>query len=413
MANINLTVVFLLLLIVLFVYFILIYSKNYEYEKIKEMRDLLDLKVRELSELHNVSSAISSLMELSDLLDMVLAIIMDVLKVERISLFLFDENKENLILRAGKGLKPELINNLTIRVGEGIIGKVAQSGEAILIKDIEKEMPELAKKRKEEKRGYKTKSFLCVPLKIKKEVIGVLSVNNKKNEEPFNENDKELLTILATQISVAIENSNLYNNMKDSYKSTIKALSTALDAKDSYTGGHSAQVTKYALPIAREMGLDKEFIEKLEYAGLLHDIGKIGIIENILNKKGRLTDEEFEIIKKHPVIGAEILESIPFLGEIVPMVKYHHERWDGRGYPEGLKGEEIPLGARIISVADTFDAMTSDRPYRKGLPAEIAREEIEKNAGTQFDPKVVEAFLKAYDKGEIKVEKYDYKNRWL
>jgi putative nucleotidyltransferase with HDIG domain len=388
-----------------------VYSKKKDTEEYVVMKSLLDRKIQELGELHNISNAINSVLDLENLLDMVLSVTVDVLKVGRVSLFLFDEKKENLVLKISKGLDRELINNLTIPVGEGIIGKVAVEGKPLLIKDIDRELNKQKKSDSNDK--YSNKSFLCVPLKIKNEIIGVLSVNNKENNEIFNENDLELLIILSSQIAVAIENANLYDDMKDSYKTTILALSNALDAKDSYTGGHSSQVTKYAIPVAEYLGYNKKQLERLEYAGLLHDIGKIGIIENILNKNGRLTDDEFAIIKKHPVIGAEILQAVNFLEDIVPIVKYHHERWDGKGYPDGLKGEEIPLGARIISVSDTFDAMTSDRPYRDGLPAKIARDEIEKCSGSQFDPVVAHAFLKLFDEGKIVVEKYDFKNRWL
>ncbi|MFA7577093.1 MAG: HD-GYP domain-containing protein [Candidatus Muiribacteriota bacterium] len=420
MTEIELIYKFLAIALFLFIALIATNSRNGDRKDVFELKNLLDSKIQELGELHNISSAINSILDLERLLDMVLSVTVDVLKVGRVSLFLFDEDKKNLILKISKGLKKELINNLKIKIGEGIIGKVAETGKPLLIKNIEKEMPELIEKSKHnenqdenKKEHYKTNSFLCVPLKIKNETIGVLSVNDKNNNEIFNENDLELLTILSSQIAVAIENANLYDTMKDSYKSTIKALSNALDAKDSYTGGHSSQVTKYALPIALDLGFDKHFIERLEYAGMLHDIGKIGIIETILNKNGRLTEDEFDVIKKHPVIGADILSSVSFLEDIVPIVRYHHERWDGNGYPEGLKGEDIPVGARIIAVADTFDAMTSDRPYRKGLPAEIARAEIERCSGSQFDPAVVKSFLKLFDEGKIVVEKYESKNRWF
>ncbi|MGM0608614.1 MAG: HD-GYP domain-containing protein [Candidatus Muiribacteriota bacterium] len=409
------TLISKLLVIVLFltIFSVTLFARNDDRKRIFHLKKLLDAKIQELAELHNISNAINSILDVERLLDMVLSVTVDVLKVGRVSLFLFDDKKENLVLKISKGLKKELVNNLKIKVGEGIIGRVAETGEPLLIKDIEKDLPEFIEKKGGQNDKYKTKSFLCVPLKIKNETIGVLSVNDKFNNEPFNENDEELLIILSSQIAVAIENANLYDTMKDSYKSTIMALSNALDAKDSYTGGHSSAVTKYAIPIALEIGMDKEFIERLEYAGMLHDIGKIGIIENILNKKGRLTEEEFAIIKKHPVIGADILGSVSFLEDIVPIVRHHHERWDGKGYPDGLKGKEIPLGARIIGIADTFDAMTSDRPYRKGLPAEIARAEIERCSGSQFDPELGKVFLKLFDNKKIVVEKYDSKNRWI
>jgi len=183
-------------------------------------------------------------------------------------------------------------------------------------------------------------------------------------------------------------------NQEQTYVGTIKALLTALDAKDKYTAGHCSRVTDYAVLIGRVMGLEEEKLKNIEEAGLFHDIGKIGIPEHILNKKDTLTNDEFELIKKHPAIGATIIESISYFAHQSSIVRHHHERWDGRGYPDQLKGEEIPLEARILAVADTYDAMTSDRPYRSRMSKDKALTIIKECMGTQFDPEVVQAFLK-------------------
>ncbi len=175
---------------------------------------------------------------------------------------------------------------------------------------------------------------------------------------------------------------------------TIKVLALALDARDHYTHGHSQQVTEYAVDIAREMGLSFKEIDIIRDAGVLHDIGKIGIPDAILLKPGRLTEEEYAEIKKHPVIGKKILEPVNCLADKIPLIYHHHERIDGKGYPEGLEGDNIPLGARILAVADAYQAMTSDRPYRKALPSLIAIEELKRYKGRQFDPDIVDAFLR-------------------
>ncbi len=187
--------------------------------------------------------------------------------------------------------------------------------------------------------------------------------------------------------------------IKKVFAGALSALANALEAKDVYTQGHSKRVTMLAVEIAREMHLSPIQVEQIKLAGMFHDIGKIGIKDNILNKNGPLTPEEFAEIKKHPQIAVDIIGDL-IDKEILDIVLYHHERYDGKGYPAGLKGEEIPLGARILAVADSWDAMTSERPYRKALPRHVAIEEIEKNAGTQFDPKIASVFLEiiAYGK---------------
>ncbi len=184
-----------------------------------------------------------------------------------------------------------------------------------------------------------------------------------------------------------------YKKLSDSYKNTILALSNAVDARDSYTAGHSERVAKISLLIGKNLGLPDEELKKLEYAALFHDIGKIGIPDSILLKNDRLTDEEFKVIQKHPEMGVNILKSIGFLENILPSIKHHHEKYIGKGYPDNIKGEEIPLGARIIAVADTYDAMTSNRPYRKKLSHKTAVDEIINNKGLQFDERIVDAFM--------------------
>ena len=185
-----------------------------------------------------------------------------------------------------------------------------------------------------------------------------------------------------------------YSKLNLSYKSTIIALSKAVDARDTYTAGHSERVTQISLKIGQALALSPEQLNLIEIAALFHDVGKIGIPDQVLNKPGKLTDEEFNQIKEHPSIGVNILKTIEFLDKTLPMILHHHEKYDGSGYPFGISRETIPLESRIICVADSYDAMTSDRPYRKGLPHSVAVDELIKFKGIQFDPIIVEAFLK-------------------
>lgn len=196
----------------------------------------------------------------------------------------------------------------------------------------------------------------------------------------------------------------LYMDLRNAYFDSIAALASALDASDPYTKGHSDRVTKYAVQTARAMKLSEREIETIEFAGRLHDIGKIGIDRSILRKRSKLNDREWSEMQKHPVMGSEIAGKLKFMKNSEDYVNYHHERYDGKGYPKGLKGEEIPVGARILGVVDAFDAMTSDRPYRPALSADEAVRELERGAGQQFDPNIVEVFVKLIRSGELEVE---------
>jgi len=225
-------------------------------------------------------------------------------------------------------------------------------------------------------------------------LIGIVEAINKANFTKFDFSDALILDTIADVSGVILVTADLYEKLERLFKSIIDSLVASLDARDEYTKGHSERVRLYSTEIARELGFGKNELSRLQLSAILHDIGKIGVPDSVLNKPGNLLPEEYEIIKRHPVIGYEILKYVEDFEDVREGVKYHHERFDGSGYPEGLKGNEIPTFARIIAVADTFDAMTSNRTYRKALPFEVALNEISKGKGTQFDPEIVNAFLK-------------------
>jgi hypothetical protein len=202
----------------------------------------------------------------------------------------------------------------------------------------------------------------------------------------------------------------LYMELRDAYFDSIAALASALDASDPYTRGHSDRVTAYAKKVARAMGLSEREIESIEFAGRLHDIGKIGVDRSILRKRSRLNDREYREMQKHPIMGAEIAGKLKFLKKAEGYVSHHHERYDGLGYPDGLRAEEIPIGARIMGVVDAFDAMTSDRPYRPALSVAIAVQELEKGSGKQFDPYITDIFIRLIKNHEIQVEEHKVQN---
>jgi response regulator RpfG family c-di-GMP phosphodiesterase len=236
-------------------------------------------------------------------------------------------------------------------------------------------------------------SFISVPLKIRLEISGMLNLYSFTRGKKFSEGQRKMLSILADRASSAIDNARLFRNLQDSFQQTIQGFARAMEAKDPYTRGHSDRVMMYAEMIARGLGLAEAEQRKLCTAALMHDVGKIGIPLDALNKPQKLTREEYEVFKQHPDKGRRILEPIEFLRDVVPAVLHHHEQFDGTGYPRGLKGEAIPLHARILAVADTYDAMTSDRAYRKALSHEIAIAELRRCAGTQFDPRIVAVFI--------------------
>jgi putative nucleotidyltransferase with HDIG domain len=343
----------------------------------------------------NFSALINSSLEFGEIRRRSVEAIMELLQCEAGSLLFYDEKKEELYFDVALGEKGEKVKSIRLKLGQGIAGWVALHRKPVLINDVQNDPRFYSQADK--KSGFTTKNMVCVPLLSKGKLLGVVQAINKK-EGNFTPEDLEVLQALSHQIAVAVENAKLYQELKDTFFNVVFALANTIEKRDPYTGGHTRRVMTYSLAIGEELGLSPEELEVLKLSAILHDIGKIGIRDAILLKQSRLTDEEYEIIKKHTIYGEEILKHIKQMEKVIPGVKYPHERFDGRGYPEGLKGEEIPFFARIIAVADTFDAMVTDRPYRKGLSVEEAVNEIKRCSGTQFDPKVVEAFLRVYQK---------------
>ncbi len=239
-------------------------------------------------------------------------------------------------------------------------------------------------------------SLVVERLRARQETIGFLCAISHTRGKRFDEGQRKLLHMVADRASAAIENAKLYEDLQSTFRQTIRGLASAIDKMDRYTAGHSERVAAYAQILAIKLGMDEETVEIVRQSALMHDVGKIGCVMN-LNKPGKLSQEEYEVFKQHPIHGRDILEPISFLHPLIPGVHLHHERWDGAGYPLGLKGQEIPVIARIISVADTYDAMTSDRAYRKALPHEVAVSEIRRCSGAQFDPDVSAPFLDAVE----------------
>ena len=314
----------------------------------------------------------------------------DLIHSPRGSLMVFDDATKELKIVASKNISREVIESTRIKPGQGIAGRAFETGETIFVTD-----PEHNTQYKDFIGSEEQKDpFIALPLKVKDKPFGVLNLHLSHKKESFTDYDLKFLTLLAGESAITLENIKLYESIENFYLEMVQTLARVIDAKDAYTGDHAGRARQKARALAEELHMPDQMIKYVEYAALLHDIGKIGIDGGILSKPGRLTEEEYNEIKKHPAIGYQILSPIHFLGPVAQMVLYHQEWYNGMGYPEGLKGEEIPLGARIVATIDAWDAMMSDRPYRKALSREIGISELSKGAGKQFDPVVVGAFLK-------------------
>jgi HD-GYP domain-containing protein (c-di-GMP phosphodiesterase class II) len=301
------------------------------------------------------------------------------------SVMLLDEKKNIFSVKVAYNISEKVIRETTFVKDENTFGWVVKNKKSLYIKDLEQDK----RFSKKETVDYKIKQLLMVPIIIENEVKGVISLDNAS----FTTDIINLLKSFSEQVAVAINKAHLYQKIQDSYFEIVKALAQAIEAKDPYTHGHSEIVMQYSLIIAEKFNLSKEEKESLKYAAILHDIGKIGVRGIILNNPDGLTVSEYDEIKKHTIIGENIIQPIELLRTIKPLIRHHHEWFNGKGYPDGLSKEDIPLGARILAVADAYDAMKSDRPYRKALTEETAIQEFKRGSGSQFDPKVVEVFL--------------------
>lgn len=365
----------------------------------------------------------------SVLIKMVLRMIVQKLRVNHAGILLHDREKDTYILTVSRGTVGLKVpagfarmdsDNPLIRFfrerqdkkffNDGVL--VLEEAKKILTQNIEQDARQLLERLLYQMEIFK--AVVCIPSYFRDDLLGILILGNKRDEEEFLRDELDFFIALASDVAMAIRNALLFEELqlelernKRLFINTTFALAAAIDAKDHYTHGHTTRVTNICLAIARKLIkknktiFDEKFLENLHIASLLHDIGKIGIPESILNKAGPLDDEERRLMQEHPSVGLTILEPIKELQDAILGVKYHHERYDGTGYPEGLKGEQIPLIASIIAVSDAFDAMTTDRPYRKRLSNEETIEEVKRQGGRQFDPQVVDALVELYQENKL------------
>ena len=355
-------------------------------------------RLENLQALRAIDIAIVKNHDLKQTLDVLVKQITRLLEVDAAVVLLLDPTREYLEYAASKGYNAEFLVHRRLRIGEGTAGLAAESSSIFQISDLQSDpmafidSPLLKQE--------KMRSYFAAPLIVKDQVIGVLELFRRT---PFDPDDEwfSFLKAFAGQAAIAIDNSTLFHDLQRSnqelsqaYDATIEGWSRALDLRDKETVGHTIRVTEMTLHLARLMKFDPDKLTHVRRGALLHDIGKMGIPDAILLKPGPLTDEEWEIMRRHPVYAYELLRPIEYLRPALEIPYYHHEKWDGTGYPLGLKGEEIPLAARIFAIVDVWDALSSDRPYRKGWPPERVYEHIRSQSDTHFDPQIAELFLK-------------------
>ena len=358
-------------------------------------------KLQELSVLYDVSDALANARDIGAVAEEVLAHAAQVISPEWSAFISHDPERSEARVVATRGVG-EAPQRGWCAVEPGCFTWQALSAdEPILVPELS-DTDRMKLRRDVGSLADRMTTLLAVPTCAGGRARGVVLLLNGPGRAPFTSMDARLVRALASQAAVSASHLGLYQESKDMFLSTVWSLASAVDAKDAYTHGHSRRVAQYSSALGHAMGFDAREIERLELSAILHDVGKIGVPEAVLNKPDRLTAAEMAVMRTHPERGAEILASIRAMRDIVPGVLHHHERFDGKGYPNGLKGENIPLIARIILVADTFDAMTSSRPYRSSLPVQVAIDEIRRCISTQFDPRLAEVFVDLAERGIIR-----------
>ena len=362
--------------------------------------DQMKLKQSKLRALMSVGQVINSSLGLRRVLEEVMDSLISLMHAERGFLMLREASGE-FAVQIARGIAHINLDEEAFKVSKTVVRKVVDSGAPILTTNAQADPRFDAQM---SVAAYQLRSILCVPLKLKDDLIGVLYVDNRAHAGIFKENDLELISGFADQAAVAIDSARLFEDLQEShrelekaYQATLEGWVRALDLRDKETEGHTQRVTILTERLARSMGVEGEALVNITRGALLHDIGKMAIPDGILLKPGQLTDDERMLIQKHPVYAYQMLSPIAFLVPAIDIPYCHHEKWDGSGYPRGLRGKEIPFAARIFPVIDVWDALTSNRPYRKALPQYEVRQRIKNDSGKHFDPVVVDAFMEMKD----------------
>jgi putative nucleotidyltransferase with HDIG domain len=356
--------------------------------KVRESVASVEKQRNDLQALAEIGYLVNSSLDVSNVLNEVMDTIIKLTGAERA--FLMQRAGSKMVITNARNWERESLKPGEYEISRTVVNQVVKHGEAVLTTNAQEDprfdaMSSVV--------TFNLRSILCVPLKVKEELIGVIYADNRMREGIFSEDERSLLSAFANQAAVALENARLFNDISISYDQTLEALVTALEVRERETKMHTRRVVLYSMALAQKMGLSEDQLLELRRGALMHDIGKIGVPDAILNKPGPLSEEEWTQMQRHPELGVDILEGIIFFQGAIDIVGASHEKYDGTGYPLGLKEEQIPLGARIFALADALDALTSDRPYRKAQSFQVAFEEILRCRGTQFEPQVVDAFM--------------------
>lgn len=358
-------------------------DEAFEKERLKKE----NIRLRSLFPIFGVSRLLMQNTNMDDFFGQLVDVVKKETSADAVSIAIKDENKD-FYIAAEDGLSRGYVKGRTLKK-TGFISRSAERGEALLLNSDNASSPyyaEMARK--------SISSAMVLPLKIDGVAEGILSVSKSSSSSgKYGEVDLGFMGIMAGQAASVLKNVRLIDDLQELFVGSIRALSSAVDAKSPWTAGHSERVTSYACGLGSYLGLNKDLLYDLEVASILHDVGKIGVYESMLDKRGKLTKHEYEIMKTHPGIGGEILANIKKLQHLIPVVRGHHESYDGSGYPDNLTGDDIPVLARVLCVVDTYDAMRADRPYRKGRDVNYILKEFKRCSGSQFDPHIAEAFI--------------------
>ncbi len=356
-------------------------------------------RLLEYETLLEIGAKLASSLELATVLELALSAAERLCRAETSSIWELDEERNELFFRLVRGRAAGEIRGLRVPVGQGIAGSVAQNGVAEAVNDVAAD----PRWHGDPQDVFQTRAILAVPLLANGQVVGVLQLLNPLGRDQFTPEDLRRMQRFADILAHPLQNARLYAAQRRQFLNMVTALAETLEKKDPYTGGHVRRVVSYSLLLGAEMGLAHADLQDLWLAATLHDIGKIGVPDRILGKPAPLDSDEAAVMRRHTTDGAEIVSHLSN-PHVLPGVRSHHERLDGTGYPDGLRDDEIPLAPRIIAVADTFDAMTTSRPYRVGLSRESAAAEIQRAVGTQLCPHVVAAFEALFQSGRFNLE---------